>query len=163
MKKKPAKCLSLMTCGRLVIPCSTLLLLTQLGGPPAPPRLQGADSVELVRLESVWNDAHVRGDTAVLAGLWSDDLVLTVPEMPVMAKSDVLRFWRSGRSRITAYDTSDLRVRVYGDAAVVTGRLRRERTFNGQLLTDHWRFTKTYVRRQGGWVVVAYQASVAAR
>lgn len=139
-----------------------LVLLAGTGAPPPPP-LQAADSVELARLEAVWNDAHVRGDTVALAGLWSDDLVLTVPEMPVMGKADVLRFWRSGRSRITAFDTSDLRVRVYGDAAVVTGRLRRERNFNGRLLADDWRFTKTYVRRQGRWVVVAYQASVAAR
>ena len=130
---------------------------------PAALTAQTSDSAQLVHLEAIWNDAHVRADTLALAELWSDDLVLTVPEMPVMGKADVMRFWRSGRSRITTYTTADLRIRVYGDAAVVTGRLRRERDFNGQRVADDWRFTKTYVRRQGRWVVVAYQASVAAR
>lgn len=128
-------------------------------GLPVP---QSADSVGLLRLESIWNDAHLRADTVALSNLWGDDLVVTVPEMPVMSKADLLRFWRSGRSIITRYETSELRVRVYADAAVVTGRLRRERSFNGRLLHDDWRFTKVYVRRGSRWQVVAYQASVTA-
>ena len=123
---------------------------------------QAADSAELMRLESVWNDAHVRSDTVALSSLWAEDLVVTVPEMSPMSKADLLRFWRTGRSIITTYETSELRIRVYADAAVVTGRLRRERNFNGRMLGDDWRFTKVYVRRGGRWQVVAYQASVSA-
>jgi len=134
---------------------------TSAGAAPLPVP-QSADSAELLRLESVWNNAHLRGDTVALSNLWAEDLVVTVPEMPVMTKADLLQFWRSGRSIITKYETSELRVRVYGDAAVVTGRLRRERNFNGRLLPDDWRFTKVYVRRGNRWQVVAYQASVTA-
>ena len=130
----------------------------QLGG--APP-VQDRDSLELLRLEGVWNQAHVQGDTTTLARLWVEDLVVTVPEMPVMSRADLLRFWRSGRSRITRYETTDLRVRVYANTAVVTGRLARERNFNGRVVTDDWRFMKVYVRRAGRWQVVAYQATVA--
>jgi len=130
---------------------------------PTPLRTpQTADSLELLRLEPVWNDAHIRGDTVALSNLWAEDLVVTVPEMRVMSKADLLRFWRSGRSVISRYETSDIRIRVYGEAAVVTGRLRRERNFNGRTLGDDWRFTKVYVRRGGRWQVVAYQASVSA-
>jgi len=136
-------------------------LATSAGAAPLPVP-QSADSAELLRLESVWNNAHLRGDTVALSNLWAEDLVVTVPEMPVMTKADLLQFWRSGRSIITKYETSELRVRVYGDAAVVTGRLRRERNFNGRLLPDDWRFTKVYVRRGNRWQVVAYQASVTA-
>ena len=128
--------------------------------PPLTP--QAADSAELLRLESVWNEAHVRSDTVALSNLWAEDLVVTVPEMSPMSKADLLRFWRTGRSIITRYETSELRIRVYADAAVVTGRLRRERNFNGRMLGDDWRFTKVYVRRGGRWQVVAYQASVSA-
>ena len=131
-------------------------------GAPHLPLPQSADSVDLLRLESVWNDAHVRGDTVALSNLWAEELVVTVPEMPVMSKADLLRFWRSGRSVISRYETSELRIRVYADAAVVTGRLRRERNFNGRLVADDWRFTKVYVRRGGRWQVVAYQGSVTA-
>ncbi len=130
-------------------------------GPAAVSPMQAPDSVELLRLESLWNQAHVRSDTATLAALWDEDLVVTVPEMPVMSKADLLRFWRSGRSAITRYETSNLRIRIYGNTAVVTGRLGRERNFNGRLVSDDWRFIKVYVRHDGRWQVVAYQAAVA--
>ena len=131
----------------------------------APPvaQAQSADSLALVRLEAEWNRAHVQADTAALNRLWDPSMSVTVPEMPPMSKDDLLRFWRSGRSTITRYDTEDIAVRLLGDAAVVTGRLRRERNFNGQVVGDDWRFTKVYSKRDGAWRVVAYHASVAAK
>jgi len=121
------------------------------------------DTRELTRLEQVWNDAHLRGDVAALDRLLADGLVVTVPEMPVMTKADILGFWRSGRAKITRYETTETRVQVHSDTALVIGRLRRTRDFNGTVVDDDWRFTKTYVRRPGAWVVVAYHASTAAR
>ncbi|HYU80216.1 MAG TPA: nuclear transport factor 2 family protein [Vicinamibacterales bacterium] len=61
----------------------------------------------------------------------------------------------------SAYRSSDIRVRVYGDAAVVTGRILRSRSVNGVDAEDDWRFTKTYVRQKGHWQVVAFYASPA--
>lgn len=86
-----------------------------------------------------------------------------VPRMPVMTKETALSFARSGRMKFLRYGTSDIHVRVYGDAAVVTGRLERARTMNGQGLTDDWRFAKVYIREAQKWRVVAFQASEAAR
>ena len=60
------------------------------------------------------------------------------------------------------YETSETAFRIFGDAAVVTGRLLRERTFADRNIHEDWRFTKVYVRRQGKWKVVAWQASEAA-
>ena len=121
------------------------------------------DVRELVRLESVWNEAHEKGDASVLEKLWADDLEVTVPKMPVMSKSDVLGFARSGRMKFQRYQTSGLKVRVYGDAAVVSGRLQRTRTLNDKTVNDDWRFTKFYIRREGRWQVVAFHASEAAQ
>jgi len=140
-------------------PTLLLLLAAAISGASRSASAQAADSLELLRLETVWNRAHVEADTVALARLWTDDLEVTVPEMPPMSKADLLRFWRSGRSAIARYETSEVHVKLYGDAAVVTGRLRRERNFNGSLLTDDWRFTKAYVRRRGQWQVAAYHAS----
>jgi hypothetical protein len=128
---------------------------------PAPQGVSTRDSLELVRLERVWNEAHLRADTTALDGLWADDIVITVPGMPVMSKVDALRFWRTGRSNIVRYETSGLRVRVYDCSAVVTGEVDRERNFDGQTVRDTWRFIKVYTRQSGSWRVVAYQATVA--
>lgn len=124
--------------------------------------VQDADIHELTRLERVWNEAHMRGDAAPLDVLWADDLEVTVPRMPVMRKADSLAFFRSGRMKFDRYETSDLRVHVYGDAAVVTGRLQRSRSVGNRHADDDWRFTKTYVKQAGKWRVVAFHASEAA-
>jgi len=122
-----------------------------------------ADVRELQRLETVWNEAHEHGDADALEKLWSEDMEVAVPKMPVMTKADVLKFASSGRMKFLSYRTSDVKVRVYDNAAVVTGRLQRTRIINGQEISDDWRFTKTYVRESQKWRVVAFHASEAAQ
>lgn len=121
------------------------------------------DVRELERLETVWNQAHERGDGESLEALWADDLEVAVPRMPVLTKADALKFARSGRMKFLSYRTSDIRVRIYENAAVVTGRLQRTRSVNGQEISDDWRFTKIYVREAQRWRVVAFHASEAAQ
>jgi len=121
------------------------------------------DSGELQRLERIWNESHERGDADALEALWADDMEVAVPKMPVMQKADALKFARSGRMKFLRYQTSDTRIRVYDNAAVVTGRLQRTRSMNGQEISDDWRFTKTYVRQAGHWRVVSFHASEAAQ
>jgi ketosteroid isomerase-like protein len=121
-----------------------------------------ADQAVFSQLESQWNDAHIKGDATALERLWADDLRVVVPRMTPLSKTEALIFARSGRMKFLRYETSELSVRVYADTAVVTGRVRRSRERAGQLLDDDWRFIKVYVRTEGDWRVVAYQASEAA-
>jgi ketosteroid isomerase-like protein len=117
------------------------------------------DTRELMHLEDVWNQAHVAGDADALGRLWADDLEIAVPHMAVMTRAEALGFARSGRMKFLHYETSDLHVRVYGDAAVVTGRLLRTRSMNGNETSDDWRFTKVYIRQAHQWRVVSFHAS----
>lgn len=87
---------------------------------------------------------------------------IDAPHLPVMTRSDALNFAHSGRMKFLHYGTSNLRIRIYGDTAVVTGRLQRTRTLNGQDVSDDWRFTKVYVRQAQAWRVVSFHASEAA-
>lgn len=112
-----------------------------------------------MQLEKVWNEAHLKGDGETLERLWSDNLQVIVPKMPVMTKADVIAFVRSGRMKFEKYATNHVNVRFFGDAAVVTGHMSRSRTLNGQTVDDDWQFTKVYVRKGRGWQVVIFQAS----
>jgi uncharacterized protein (TIGR02246 family) len=114
---------------------------------------------DIQRLEAVWNQAHLRGDVPALDALCATDLTVIVPGMNPMSKADILGFWKSGRARITQYETTDVRVVVRGRTAVATGRLARTRDFNGTIMSDRWQFTKTYANEDGRWVLVAYHAS----
>lgn len=122
-----------------------------------------SDTQVLTQLEATWNDAHLKGDAATLDTLWADDLEVVVPKMKPMSKAQSLAFAQSGRMHFQRYETSDIQVRVYGDAAVVTGRLQRARTIDEKQVADDWRFVKVYARRDGRWHVVLFQASEAAQ
>lgn len=117
------------------------------------------DTQELQRLETVWNEAHVNGDAASLEKLWADDLEVAVPHMPVLTRADVTKFARSGRMKFKVYRSSDLHIRVYDSAAVVSGRLQRIRTLGDKEVSDDWQFTKVYVRKDPQWRVVSFHAS----
>ena len=127
----------------------------------SPSPAQNVDLSELMRLEALWNEAHLRGDASALDRLWADDLVAIVPRMTPLPKREALAFVRSARMRFTRYESADVAVKVYGDSAVARGRLRRSRDIGGRAVQDDWRFTKLYVRRGGQWRVVAFHASEA--
>lgn len=114
---------------------------------------------EFTRLEDRWNAAHRDGDADSLAALWADDLEVIVPGMPPMSKGESLAFARTGRMKFERYETSQIKVRNYGDTTVVTGRLLRTRTVAGKATADDWRFTKVYARQAGSWRVVSFHAS----
>src|SRR6185436_8795724 len=125
----------------------------------AQPRATAADVKELNRLETVWNEAHLKGDVNALDRLWADDLFVTMPDMPPMNKEESLAIWKAGKMKFDIYRTSDLRIKVYGNTAVVTGQLVRIRDATSKQFEDDWRFTKVYVRRNGRWQVVTWHGS----
>jgi hypothetical protein len=116
---------------------------------------------ELSQLERIWNEAHVAGNADVLERLSADDVVVTVSGMQPMTKSEAFAVLRSGRMKFQRYQTSDTRIRMYGDAAVVTGRLQRTRTMGDRIVEDDWQFTKVYTHVSGAWKVVSFHASPA--
>ena len=142
----------------LLAKCVILISLSS-AGLSQKPTSESRDLKELTRLESVWNEAHLRGNASALDSLWAEDLFVTVPDMPVMNKEESLAIWTSGKMKFDIYKTSDLRIRVYGDSAVVTGQLVRIRDASSKKFEDDWRFTKVYVRRKGKWLVVAWHGS----
>jgi hypothetical protein len=70
---------------------------------------------------------------------------------------------QSGSLKYESLKLEDVKVRVYGDAAVASGRI----TVNGRIGTHDIigqdRFLTVYVKRQGRWQQVATQAARIAR
>jgi hypothetical protein len=86
------------------------------------------DKGELVQLEQVWNPAHLEGDAATLERLWADEFTVTVPRMPVMSRTEAVGVARSNMVKFSKYETSEVVVQVFGQAAVVRGLMRRSRS-----------------------------------
>ena len=121
-------------------------------------QVSGTD-VALTHLEADWNTAHMLGDATTLGRLFADDLVVVVPGMRPLSKADSLGMFKVGGMKFDRYESSDTQFRVYGETAIVTGRIKRTRTIGGKTMADDWRFTKVYLRRAGNWLVVSFHAS----
>ena len=117
---------------------------------------------ELIRLEKEWADAWVKRDIAFYERIESDDYTWTSPGGEVWTKARDLEFVRSLESvkDITmSYVTTDVKVRVYGDAAVVTGLDTIKETNKGKEVSRQERWTNTWVKRAGQWQCVAGHSS----
>ena len=54
----------------------------------------------------------------------------------------------------------DMKARVYGDAAVVTGRNTSKETLKGKDISGLYRWTDTWIKEAGRWQCVATHASM---
>jgi ketosteroid isomerase-like protein len=126
-----------------------------------PPAQQKSGSVEqeLLKLEQDWNNAIIRSDWAFLDSIWADDSTETDSEGVIWTKAQSLASLKSGGEIVTSMVPDDMKVRVYGDAAVVTGRLTMKSTFMGKDNSDERRWTDTWIRKAGRWQCVATQSS----
>ncbi len=114
---------------------------------------------EMRELERRWNEAHLKGDVSELNALWSDDLLIVVPSMQPMSKTNALEFWKRVPVLFETYESEIISARPIQQGAIVIGRLHRVRNFGGRLSEDHWTFTKVYSRKDGQWQVLVYHAS----
>jgi len=116
---------------------------------------------ELIKLENRWNDAIVKHDWAFFDQILADDYISTDFDGNVGTKADFLEFLRSGESVIASSIVDDMKVRIYGDTAVVTGRTTTvNEQYQGKDLSGQYRWTDTWVKYYlGRWRCVAEHIS----
>lgn len=76
-----------------------------------------------------------------------------------MTKAQDLADVKSGAYVITSGVMDDIKVRVYGDTAVVTGRNTVKGQYKGKDISGQTRWTDTWVKSAGRWQCVATHSS----
>ena len=101
--------------------------------------------------------AVVKKDTATLEKMTADDYQLIDTNGKMRSKAETMDAIKSGAITIQSNDVDDLKVQVYGNAAVVTGRSSPKGTIDGKDISGPIRFTRVYVKRNGTWQSVLFQ------
>ena len=114
---------------------------------------------ELMRIEREWADSLIRGDVSVTERLAADDYTFTAPDGTTANKAQMIAYFKSGDLKIQTSNIEDMRVRVYGDMAIVTYRTTDKATFKGQDISGQSRWTDVFVKRNGRWQAVAGQGT----
>jgi hypothetical protein len=126
---------------------------------PEPTKGNGGATQALLDLENQWVEALMKSDAATLDSIFIDTYVDTDEQSHRDDKQGVLSVLKSGDLKIASIKLSDMRVFVYGDAAIVTGSSSQVGNFRGQPLAARIIFTDTFVKKNGKWVAVASHRS----
>jgi ketosteroid isomerase-like protein len=122
---------------------------------------QKSDSASKVSvLESKWNDAYRQRDIAVLNTLLADDFIITVEDGTTYSKSGYIARLGGTGEHVELSEMSNLKVRVHGNVAVVTGEYHEKGTSKGKPYEYHDRLTDVWVNSDGRWQVIASHYSV---
>lgn len=115
---------------------------------------QDSDARTLLKLEDDWAAALVRRDAKAFRRLLAEGFVYT--ENDRMSNRDaVLQDIVSGPDTVEAAHNEDMRVHRFGTTAAVTGWLIVRGRGPGGQFSRRYRFTDTWVRRNGKWQIVA--------
>jgi ketosteroid isomerase-like protein len=115
---------------------------------------------QVTKHENDWAKATITKDYKVLNQAMADDYTSSGdPDGSVQTKAQFIASLKSGETVMKSYKYSDLKVRVYGDAAVVTGLQTFDMTFKGKDAGGTFRFTDTWVKRGDSWQCVVEHAS----
>lgn len=108
-----------------------------------------------------WDAAYSRRDTQSLSRILADDFIYTNAFGAVLNKAQYIMATIKAPDMTleTSASSEDVRVRVYGETAVVTSSGKQR----GQPLNRdpavRYRYTDVWVRQQGRWQAVASQAT----
>ena len=122
-----------------------------------------ADDVaeHLRRVENRLATAWVEGDRSSIEQILAEDWTVTDLTGRILTKADVLEEAFGSKDRkIVSMKIDDLKVRSFGDWAIVTGRTRAAGEYQGAAAEVSLRFTDVFECRDGNWQVVASQATL---
>ncbi|MDQ3713628.1 MAG: nuclear transport factor 2 family protein [Acidobacteriota bacterium] len=117
---------------------------------------QTGDEAAVIQLEQDIYKAAGQGDAKMLDRIWADEFTATF-NGSVATKQDLLANLPKSPDRTLTTDFSEMKARVFGDAAVLTGVITFKSKDAGKEDVRYSRFTDTFVRRKNGWQLVAAQ------
>jgi hypothetical protein len=114
---------------------------------------------ELKTMERQWVAALVNRNTKALADILDDSYTDTDEQANQSDKNGILTALTSGELKMESIQLSNLKIRSYVYAAVVSGRALQNGTYKGQKLPASVTFTDTFVMMNGAWKAVASHRS----
>ncbi len=126
----------------------------------SPPRAGETSSEQEVRqLEQQLRNASLKGDASFFDRVWDEEYSRTNSIGAVLDRKEALEDYNSGDLKYDRLDFDDVRIRVFGDTAIVTARATIKGRYEDTKLEGAYRHTRVWVKRPGGWKVVAYHTS----
>ncbi|MFL6583503.1 MAG: nuclear transport factor 2 family protein [Chthoniobacterales bacterium] len=124
------------------------------------------DAAELTKLLNDFLAGASRNDIAAHERFWADDLIYTGSSGRRIGKADILRDVREEaaapktKEPETIFSAEEIRIQQYGTTAIVAFRLVGKTEKNGARETKYYLNSGTFLKRDGKWQVVNWQATI---
>jgi len=122
-------------------------------------RSEAAAEAEVKAVGDRWMKAMMDRDAAALDRIYAEDYTFVDPSGRIMTRDEDINDIKSGKLKFESHDHSNVQTRIYGDTAVVTGISTIKGTYEVEDISGQYRWTDTFVRRNGEWKVVASQVT----
>ena len=128
------------------------------------PAQTAPDAAELTKLLQDFLAGAGRNDAAMHERFWADDLIYTASAGRRIGKADIMKEVREEGSpkpgnETTVFSAEDIRIQQYGDTAIVAFRLVGTTDKTGKKTVNNYLNTGTFLKRDGKWQAVAWQAT----
>lgn len=141
---------------------SSLLVV---GADRSPAVKQDTAAVEqtLIQLEQDWNRAMLAKDYKTVEKIVADDWTGIDFRGMTITKEESLQELKSGESSNQSVELGDMKVKVYGNVAVVVGSDTEKSTYHGKDSSGNYAWMDVFVKRGGRWQAVASQSTKMAK
>lgn len=135
---------------------ATLFSIVMVGcGRSAPPPEQVRQ--EILDLEKQRREAQLQGDWKTIQRINAPDFTEIAGAGTIRTAAQNAEEMRSGVVKFDSVEYSDQLVLPYDNVAIVTGIARRSGSYNGKPFRRQARYSRIYIRRDGGWKAVFAQ------
>jgi ketosteroid isomerase-like protein len=119
-----------------------------------------SDAAYIRSMELKWTDSYKQRQVDILASLLADDFIITVEDGNTYGKTGYISHSAEPSTHVEVAEMSELKVRMHGNTAVVTGAYHERGMSGGKAYEYHDRLTDVWMKNGGKWQVVASHYSV---
>jgi ketosteroid isomerase-like protein len=121
---------------------------------------QSSDAADIRALELKMLDCYRHRQVEAFAAVLDEDFVITFEDGSTYSKTGYLSYSASSSTRVEIAEIPEMKVRMHGETAVVTGVYHEKGVDNQRAYDYHDRFTDIWMRKSGKWRLVAAHYSV---
>ena len=107
---------------------------------------QALPEATILALEKKWTDGYKLRNISLMTSMLADDFIITVEDGNIYGKMGYMAHTADTSTQVDVAEESDLKVRMHGTVAVVTGAYREIGTSKGK------RYEYRVLIRHGSWL-----------
>lgn len=117
-----------------------------------------ADADDVKAAEMNWLKGITTNNFPLLEKVLADDLHYLHSTGVVDTKASYIKSMSSGKQKYAAGKINDLKIRVYGTAALINGDANFEFVTDGKPGKAHLKYTHVFAKTAKGWQLVSHQS-----